>query len=63
LALLGAKTTSQPSLVAQQFVDVFAGCTGTDRQVGLALGAGLKYGFTQNLSAKLEYLYITAASL
>jgi opacity protein-like surface antigen len=24
---------------------------------------GLEYGFTPNLSAKLEYLYITAASL
>jgi opacity protein-like surface antigen len=24
--------------------------------------AGLEYGFTPNLSAKLEYLYVTAAS-
>jgi opacity protein-like surface antigen len=39
------------------------GCSGTDRQIGAALGAGLEYGFTPNLSAKVEWLYITAASL
>jgi opacity protein-like surface antigen len=38
-------------------------CTGTNRQAGLALGAGLEYGITESLSAKLEYLYTTAASL
>ena len=42
---------------------ILLGCSGVDRQVGLALGGGLEYGFTQNLSAKVEYLYITAASL
>ena len=33
------------------------------RQVGAVLGAGIEYGFTPNISAKLEYLYLTAASL
>jgi hypothetical protein len=28
-----------------------------------ALGAGIEYGFTPNLSAKVEYLYVTGASL
>jgi opacity protein-like surface antigen len=42
---------------------ILLGCSGVDRQLGLALGGGLEYGFTQNLSAKVEYLYITAASL
>ncbi len=38
-------------------------CSGTSKQVGAVLGAGVEYGITQNVSAKLEYLYITAASL
>jgi outer membrane immunogenic protein len=64
LALLGAKTTlTTVAGGAAVCGGVFKGCTGTDRQAGLALGAGLEYGFTQNLSAKLEYLYISAVSL
>jgi opacity protein-like surface antigen len=42
---------------------IFSGCSGTDRAIGAALGAGIEYGFTPNLSAKLEYLYITGVSL
>jgi opacity protein-like surface antigen len=42
---------------------VFPNCTPTNRQAGLALGAGVEYGITPALSAKLEYLYIAAASL
>jgi outer membrane immunogenic protein len=62
-ALLGAKTTlTSPGGVAA-CVGFLINCTGTDRQVGLVLGGGLEYGFTPNLSAKIEYLYITAASL
>jgi opacity protein-like surface antigen len=38
-------------------------CSGTNKQIGAALGGGIEYGFTQNISAKLEYLYLTAASL
>src|SRR5271169_696003 len=62
LALLGAKTT----LTAQGAAvcgGILANCTGTDRQAGLALGVGLEYGFTPALSAKLEYLYVSAVSL
>jgi outer membrane immunogenic protein len=62
-AVLGAKTTlTSPGGVA--FCGgILANCTGTDRQVGLVLGAGVEYGITSALSAKLEYLYITAVSL
>jgi outer membrane immunogenic protein len=38
-------------------------CSGSHRHVGAVLGAGLEYGFSPNWSAKVEYLYITAASL
>lgn len=62
-ALLGAKTTLTTAGGAAVCGGVFANCSGTDRQVGLVLGGGLEYGFSPNLSAKLEYLYITAASL
>ena len=62
-ALLGAKTTLTTAGGAAVCGGVLTNCTGTDRQVGLVLGAGVEYGFTQNLSAKLEYLYITAVSL
>ena len=30
--------------------------------VGATAGAGIEWGFTPNMSAKLEYLYVTAAS-
>jgi len=38
-------------------------CSGTDKRLGAALGGGLEYGFTPNWSAKVEYLYVAAASL
>jgi outer membrane immunogenic protein len=63
LALLGAKTTLTTAGGAAVCGGVFANCTSTNRQAGLALGAGLEYGFTPALSAKFEYLYIAAASL
>jgi outer membrane immunogenic protein len=63
LAMLGAKTTiTTPGGVAL-CTGVLANCTGTSRQVGAALGGGLEYGFTPALSAKLEYLYVSAVSL
>ena len=62
IAVLGAKTTLTTP-VGPVCGGIFSGCSGTDRQIGAALGAGIEYGFTPNLSAKLEYLYITAASL
>jgi outer membrane immunogenic protein len=63
LALLGAKTTLASVAGGGTCGTVLVGCTGSNRQAGLALGGGLEYGFTQEVSAKIEYLYITAASL
>jgi hypothetical protein len=65
LALLGAKTTLTTA-AGSSFIcggPIFSSCSGTNRQLGAALGGGLEYGLTPNLSAKLEYLYITAVSL
>ena len=63
LALLGAKTTLANASGVAGCGGIFPSCTPTSRQAGLALGAGVEYGITQNLSAKLEYLYISAVSL
>jgi outer membrane immunogenic protein len=63
LALLGAKTTLTTAGGAAPCGGVFANCSSTNRQAGLALGAGLEYGLTPAVSAKIEYLYITAVSL
>jgi outer membrane immunogenic protein len=63
LALLGAKTTLTNASGTAVCGAVFPNCTPTTRQAGLALGVGVEYGFTPALSAKLEYLYIAAASL
>jgi opacity protein-like surface antigen len=38
-------------------------CSGSSRKVRGALGLGVEYGFTPNLSAKLEYLYVAATSV
>jgi outer membrane immunogenic protein len=42
---------------------IFNGCSGANRQIGAALGAGIEYAFTPSWSVKGEYLYVTAASL
>jgi outer membrane immunogenic protein len=63
LAVLGAKTSFTPGLGVTCGTIGFINCSGTDKQVGAALGAGIEYGITPNFSAKLEYLYLTAASL
>ncbi|MFZ3358182.1 MAG: outer membrane beta-barrel protein [Xanthobacteraceae bacterium] len=63
LALLGAKTTLTPVSGGGTCGSIIVGCSGSNRQAGLALGGGVEYGFTPELSAKLEYLYISAASL
>jgi opacity protein-like surface antigen len=34
----------------------------TDWHVGLAVGAGLEYGITQNLSTKVEYMWVGAGA-
>jgi outer membrane immunogenic protein len=63
LAVLEAKTTLNTPL-GQVCGGIFSGCSGgLDHQIGAALGAGVEYGLTPNLSAKVEWLYITAASL
>lgn len=63
LAVLGAKTSL--SLVPGGAVcgAILTGCAGASRQIGAALGGGLEYGITPNLSAKVEYLYVSAVSL
>jgi outer membrane immunogenic protein len=38
-------------------------CTGSGRKAGAALGAGVEWGISPVLSAKLEYLFIAAASV
>ena len=63
LALLGAKTTFTPLLGGTCGTFGIVNCSGTNKQVGAALGGGVEYGLTPNVSAKLEYLYLTAASL
>jgi outer membrane immunogenic protein len=62
LALLGANTTLSPVAGGAACGLILVSCSGANRQAGLALGGGLEYGITPELSAKLEYLYITAAS-
>ena len=61
--MLGAKTSFTPGLGFTCGTFGIVNCSGTNKQVGAALGAGVEYGITQNVSAKLEYLYLTAASL
>jgi outer membrane immunogenic protein len=63
LAVLGAKASFTPPLGVSCGTFGIANCSGTNKQIGAALGAGIEYGITQNVSAKLEYLYLTAASL
>jgi len=63
LALLGAYSSFAPPLCVTCGTFGIVNCAGTSRQVGAVLGAGVEYGITQNVSAKLEYLYLTAASL
>jgi outer membrane immunogenic protein len=62
MAILGAKTNLTTTGGAT-CASLIASCTGLSKQIGAALGAGVEYGITPEISAKLEYLYITAASL
>ena len=63
LAMIGAKSTFVPAVGVTCGTFGIINCSGTSKQVGAVLGAGVEYGITQNVSAKLEYLYISAASL
>jgi outer membrane immunogenic protein len=70
LALLGAKTDLKGILGPNPCVTIsiingtpgLLTC-GTNKRVGATAGAGIEYGFTPSLSAKVEYRYIAAASL
>ncbi len=44
--------------VACGTLGVLPNCSGSSLRPGLAAGLGVEWGFTQNWSAKLEYLYI-----
>ncbi len=69
--LLGAKTDLTGVLGVNPCVTIsningtpgLLTCRGTNKRVGAAAGAGVEYGFTPSLSAKIEYRYIAAASL
>ena len=63
LAVLGAKTSLSLVPGGAACGAILTGCAGASRQIGAALGGGIEYGFTPNLSAKVEYLYIGAVSL
>ena len=64
LALLGANTNvSTVGGVACTTALLTAICSGTDHRLGATAGAGIEYGITPAISAKFEYLYITAVSL
>jgi outer membrane immunogenic protein len=63
LALLGTKSSFTPPPGYTCAEDFQINCSGNKKQVGAALGAGVEYGLTPNVSAKLEYLYITGASI
>jgi outer membrane immunogenic protein len=63
VAILGTKSSFSPQLGVGCGTFFTINCSGSSKQFGAALGAGVEYGLTPNISAKLEYLYITAASL
>ena len=63
LAVLGAKTSLSLVPGGAACGAILTGCAGASRQIGAALGGGVEYGLTPNLSAKLEYLYVSAVSL
>jgi outer membrane immunogenic protein len=71
VALLGAKTDLTGVLGVNPCVTVsningtpgLLTCRGTNKRLGGTIGAGIEYGFTPNISAKIEYRYIAAASL
>ena len=64
LAFLGANTNvSTVGGIACTTVLLSAICSGTDHRLGATAGAGIEYGITPAISAKFEYLYITAVSL
>jgi len=63
LAVLGAKTSLSVVPGGAACGAILTSCAGASRQIGAALGGGVEYGITPNLSAKVEYLYVSAVSL
>jgi outer membrane immunogenic protein len=71
LALIGAKTDLTGVLGINPCVTIsvingtpgLLTCRGTNKRVGATAGLGIEYGLTPNISAKIEYRYIAAASL
>jgi outer membrane immunogenic protein len=64
LAYLGANTNvSTVGGFACTTALLTAVCSGTDHRLGATAGAGIEYGITPAITAKFEYLYITAVSL
>ena len=71
LALLGARTDLTGVLGVNPCVTIsvingtpgLLTCRGTNKRLGGTIGAGVEYGLTPNISAKIEYRYIAAASL
>jgi opacity protein-like surface antigen len=71
VALLGAKTDLTGVLGVNPCVTIsvingtpgLLTCRGTNKRLGGTIGAGIEYGLTPNISAKIEYRYIAAASL
>jgi outer membrane immunogenic protein len=71
LAVLGAKTNLTGVLGGNPCVTIsvtdgnpgILTCNGTNKRLGGTVGAGIEYGLTPSLSAKVEYRYIAAASL
>jgi len=63
LALIGAKTELTTAAGPVCNTIGFLACSGTDKRVGAAAGAGVEYGFLPNWSAKLEYEYVAAVRL
>jgi len=62
-ALLGSNANVSTLVgVACNIAVLGAVCSGTDYRLGGTAGAGIEWGFTPSMSAKVEYLYITAAS-
>ena len=63
LAALGAKTSLSLVPGGATCGAILTGCAGANKQLGAALGGGIEYGFTPNVSVKLEYLHVSAVSL
>jgi outer membrane immunogenic protein len=62
LAILGGKTDVSLNGVTCGTAGVLQ-CSGSGNRTGIAVGGGVEYGFAQNWSAKLEYLWIGAGAI